>query len=377
MEHYAGLDVSLKAVSICVCDGDGEVLWRGEVVNDASVVAAALSARAPGLRRAVLESGSCGIHLYRGLEGARVPIICVCARHAKGVLGCQLNKSDANDAEGLAQLARTGWYREVHVKSAEAHVIRSHLLARDQVGKARRDIENQIRAQLRVFGLKVGQVSRTRFEERVRSLLAQLPALRLPIEPLLEARHGLMGAHAVLQAEAKRLAKADRRCTIVMSMPGVGPLSALAFVSALDGADRFAGSSSVGAYLGLTPRGHQSGDVSWSGRISKQGDGLTRGLLYEAANSLMYRVKVKAAKASWPPEKLWARKLADRAGGKKARVALARKMAVIPHRMLIDNRPYDATANRQGGQCDKRHGGMEGKDNKPGSPTEAISWLGG
>ena len=154
----------MKVVSICVSDDAGLVLWRGDVANEPGVVAAALSRHAPGLVRAVLETGSCGIHLYRGLSAAGAPIVCICARHAKGVLKCKVNKSDANDAEGLAQLARTGWYREVYVKSADAHVIRAHLLARRQIAKARRDFENQIRALLRVFGLKVGAVARGRFE---------------------------------------------------------------------------------------------------------------------------------------------------------------------------------------------------------------------
>ncbi len=337
MEQYAGLDVSLKAVSICVSDGGGVVLWRGDVANEPEVVAAALSRRAPNLVRAVLESGSCGIHLHRGLAAAGVPIVCICARHAKGVLKCKVNKSDANDAEGLTQLARTGWYREVHVKSAEAHVIRAHLLARRQVAKARRDFENQIRALLRTFGLKVGQVARGGFEERVRRLLERVPALHPPVDQLLLARRSLLASQDALEVEAKRLAKSDERCRTLQTMPGVGPLTALAFVSAMDGPARFAKSSSVGAYLGLTPRGYQSGEVAWSGRISKAGDGVARALLYEAANSLMVRVKATV------PLKTWANELAERVGGKKARVALARKMAVILHRMLSDGAAYRCT----------------------------------
>jgi transposase len=346
MKHYAGLDISLKAVAICISDGDGAVVWRGEVLNDAAAVSGALVRHAPYLARAVLESGSCGIHLYRGLKTAGVPIVCICARHAKNALNCWVNKSDANDAEGLAQLARTGWYLEVYVKSAEAHVLRAHLLARTQMLKARRDIENQIRAQLRVFGLKLGTVSRGRFEERVLTLLEQLPALRLPIQQLLEARYALLMAVDTLTAEVRHLAKADKRCRLLQSMPGVGPLTALAFVAAMDGPGRFAKSSSVGAYLGLTPRGYQSGEVAWSGRISKHGDGLARGLLYEAANCLMVRVKCRAAKSDWPAEKLWAHELAERIGDKKARVALARKMAVILHRMLMDNTAYGEAGDR-------------------------------
>jgi transposase len=333
-EQFAGLDVSLKDVSICVSDGGGQVLWRGDVINDAAAVVAALRRHAPGLVRAVLETGSCGVHLYRGLEAASVPIVCICARHAKGVLKCKINKSDANDAEGLAQLARTGWYREVYVKSADAHVIRAHLLARQQINKARRNFENQIRALLRVFGLKVGQVARGRFEARVTGLLERVPALRLPIEQLLASRRALEASQAALEGEAKRLAAADERCRTLQTMPGVGPLTALAFVSAMDEPSRFAKSSSVGAYLGLTPRSYQSGEVAWTGRISKTGDALSRALLYEAANVLMVRVKAPL------PLKIWALGLAARIGGKKARVALARKMAVILHRMLSNGTAY-------------------------------------
>jgi len=206
-------------------------------------------------------------------------------------------------------------------------VIRAHLLAR-------RDFENQIRAMLRVFGIKAGTVAKGRFEERVGRLVEQAPALRVPIDQSPLARRSLLASQAELEAETKRMARADERCWTLQTMPGVGPLTALAFVSTMDGPARFAKSSSVGAYLGLTPRGYQSGEVAWTGRISKAGDGVARALLYEAANALMVRFK------AWPPLKVWAHQLAERVGGKKARVALARKMAVILHRMLCDGTAY-------------------------------------
>jgi transposase len=290
-EQYAGLDVSLKSVSICVSDESGKPLWRGEVENEPSKVAQVLARRAPNLIRVVLETGSCGIHLYRGLEALGVPVVCACARHAKGALRCRVNKNDANDAEGLAHLAHTGWYREVYVKSTDAHEIRALLLARKQIVKTRRDFENQIRAMLRVFGLKVGEVALGRFEERVCRLLIQVPALQLPIDQLLMSRRSLLASQIALENEAKCMASTDARCELLQTMPGVGPLTSLAFVSAMDGAERFSKSSSVGAYLGLTPRSYQSGDVSWTGRISKAGDSLARAMLYEAANVMMVRVK--------------------------------------------------------------------------------------
>ncbi len=249
-EAYAGLDVSLKSVSICISDGDGKVQWRGEVANEPAKVAKTLRHHAPHLVRAVVETGSCSTHLYRGLEELGMPVVCVCARHAKGALRCRVNKNDANDAEGLAHLARTGWYREVYVKSTDAHELRALLLARKQVCKARRDFENQIRAMLRVFGIKVGQVARGRFEERIHRLLIQVPALQLPIDQLLASRRALLASQATLEREARQLADTDARCVLLQTMPGVGPLTALAFVAAMDGAERFSKSSSVGAYLG-------------------------------------------------------------------------------------------------------------------------------
>ena len=317
-EVYAGLDVSLKSVSICISDEDGKVQWRGEVVNKPAEVAEVLNRHAQHLVRTVVETGSCSTHLYRGLKSYGIPVVCVCARHAKGVLRCRVNKNDANDAEGLAHLARTGWYREVYVKSTDAHEIRALLLARKQVCKARLDFENQIRAMLRVFGIKVGQVAQGRFEERIHRLLIQVPALQLPIDQLLASRRALLASQATLEREARQLANTDARCTLLQTMLGVGPLTALAFVAAMDGAERFPKSSSVGAYLGLTPRSHQSGEEAWSGRISKTGDGIARSLLYEAANVVMVRLKTNI------PMKSWALDLAERVGGKKARVALAR-----------------------------------------------------
>jgi transposase len=222
----------------------------------------------------------------------------------------------------------------VYVKSTDAHEIRALLLARKQVSKARRDFENQIRAMLRVFGLKVGQVARGRFEERIHRLLVQVPALQLPIDQLLLARRSLLASQKALENEARNLASVDVRCELLQTMPGIGPLTALAFVSSIDDTQRFFKSSSVGVYLGLTPRSYQSGDVSWTGRISKAGDSIARALLYEAANVMMVRVKAEI------PLKTWALELADRVGGKKARVALARKIAVILHRMLVDNTAF-------------------------------------
>lgn len=334
MKQYIGLDVSLKETHICVVDGDGAVLARGREVTHPELLAKAIRSLAPAARVVVLETGGQSSWLQRGLSALGVPAVIVDARRAKAALSCRLNKTDANDAEGLAQLARTGWYREVAAKRPQSRHARSLLLARRQLAKQRRDLENQVRALLRGFGLAVGTVARKGFEERVWQLVLREPALEAAIEPLLTVRRALEQQVKQLEGRIGTLAHACPDCTRLMTVPGVGPLTALAFVTAIDDPGRFARSASVGAYLGLTPRRHQSGEADWSGRISKHGDGLARHMLYEAANSLIARVR------KWSAPKAWAARLVKKLGPKKARVALARKLAVILHRIWVDGTTF-------------------------------------
>ena len=334
INHYIGLDVSQKETHICVVDDAGTVLARAREVTHPGLLASALGRLAPCARVAVLETGGQSSWLQRELEGLGIPAVIVDARRAKAALSCRMNKTDANDAEGLAQLARTGWYREVAAKRPETRLARSLLLARQQLTRQRRDLENQVRGLLRGFGLAVGVVARRRFEERVWSLVAREPLLEDAIEPLLMVRRSLELRIAELESRIGRLVKASSVCRRLMTVPGVGPLTALAFVTAIDDPDRFKRSSSVGAYLGLTPRRYQSGEADWSGRISKQGDRLARHMLYEAANSLLSRVR------KWSTPKAWAARLVKKTGPKKARVALARKLAVILHRIWADGTEF-------------------------------------
>jgi len=338
VEQYVGLDVSLKETHFCVVDAAGNEQVRGREVTHPELLVSALARHAPSARVVVLETGGQSSWLQRELEAAGVPAVIVDARRAKAALSCRLNKTDANDAAGLAQLARTGWYREVAAKRPETRASRSLLLARQQLARQRRDLENQVRALLRGFGLAVGRVSRSRFEARVWDLARQEPCLEAALEPLLAVRCALSKALAALEARIDREARASADCRRLMTVPGVGPMTALAFVTAIDDPARFRRSASVGPYLGLTSRRHQSGEVDWSGRISKQGDRLARHMLYEAANSLLSRVQ------RWSVLKAWASRLARRIGGKKARVALARKLAVILHRIWCDGSEFRWTA---------------------------------
>ena len=188
MEQYIGLDVSLKETHVCVVDGSGAVVSRGREATHPELVASAIVRLAPSGRVVVLETGGQSGWLQGGLEAQGVRAVIVDARRAKAVLSCRLNKTDANDAEGLAHLARTGWYREVAAKRPETRHARALLLARRQLVKQRRDVENRVRALLRGFGLAVGVVGRPGFEERVWELVRREASLEGAIEPLLKVR---------------------------------------------------------------------------------------------------------------------------------------------------------------------------------------------
>jgi transposase len=334
MEHYVGLDVSLKETHFCVLDERGAIVARGREATHPELLAQALGRHAPSARVVVLETGGQSSWLQGSLEALGVPAVVVDARRAKAALSCRLNKTDANDAQGLAELARMGWYRRVVAKRPAARLGRSLLLARQLLAGQRRDIENQVRGLLRGFGLGVGAVSRRRFEERVWELVAREPLLEDAVGPLLQVRRSLCLHIGELEGRIGKTVKRSDVCRRLMTVPGVGPMTALAFTTAIDDPSRFADSASVGAYLGLTPRRYQSGDVDWSGRISKHGDALARHMLYEAANSLLSRTK------AWSAPKAWAARLARAKGGKKARVALARKLAVILHRIWLDGTEF-------------------------------------
>ena len=334
MQTYIGLDVSLKETHICALRDGGEIVARGCVESEPAIVAQWLFCHAPDVRCVVLETGGQSSWLAGELTKLGVPAVIVDARLAKKALSGRVNKSDVNDAEGLAWLALTGWYRRVMVKSKDARVWRNLLVARAQLGSQRQALENVVRAQLRSFGQKVGTVARAGFDTRVHSLLEQLPDLAPSIMPLLAARRAIVATMADLDKQIRLAARQSDSCRRLMTVPGVGPMTALAFMAAIDDPRRFKASTDVGAYLGLTPRLYQSGEVAFNGRISKWGDRLARHMLYEAANSLLVRVK------NWCAPKVWAARLVKRIGPRKARVALARKLAVILHRIWLSGRDF-------------------------------------
>lgn len=325
--HYAGLDVSLETTSICVVDDAGTIVWRGKCASEPRAIADALRSRAPALIRAGLETGQTSNWLTHGLRRLHVPVVCLDARHAKAALKLQLNKTDANDALGLAQIVRTGWYREVAVKSMDASTLRLLLVARAQLVSQRQATANTLRGLLKAFGLRVPPGAGGLFAQRVREVSESNHALLVVTEPLLVAWQALRAQIAVFDAQVRARAKADVAVRRLMTVPGVGVVVALAYAAVIDDPARFKRSSSVGAYVGLTPKRHQSGEEDWTGHISHCGDGLLRSYLFEAAAVLLCRHARPCALKSW------GRTLADRVGARRAKVAVARKLAVLLHKL--------------------------------------------
>ena len=334
MGLYVGLDVSLKRTSVCVVDAAGHVIWRGTASTSVEALSEVLRCRADGAERIGLESGSMTPFLWHGLRAQGFPVVCLDARWAQKALSSNPVKTDANDAEGLAQLVRVGWFKEVQVKSLAQHRLRALLTGRQQLVGARAAFMNQIRGMLRPFGLVVTTGGGRSFATVVRELASGDEILETVSAALLAAIEDLTGRidglEKRIRAEIKKMATVRR----LMTVPGVGPLTALAFTAAIDDPARFGRSRDVGAYLGLTPRRYQSGEVDRDGHISKCGDGLARHLLYEAANVLLTTV------SRWSSLKAWGLKLARKVGPKRARAAVARKLAVILHRMWIDGSEF-------------------------------------
>ena len=333
-ETYVGLDVSLEMTSICVVDFEGSTIWRGSCPTDAAAIAHAIRAHAPSVARVGLETGQMSNWLTLSLRRRGLPVICLDARHAKAALKMQINKTDANDAWGLAQIVRTGWFREVAVKSMDAQQLRMLLVARSQIVGQRQAIANNIRGLMKTFGIVIPRGAKGLFAVRVRQAGEGNHALLAIVDPLLGAWQALREQTAVFDRQIIARAKADPVARRFRTIPGVGVIVALAYAAVIDDPARFKRSSAVGVYLGLTPRRFQSGEIDVSGHISRCGDGLTRSYLFEAATVLLQRYCRPCALKSWGLA------LAKRIGMRRAKVAVVRKLAVIMHRMWIDQTDF-------------------------------------
>jgi transposase len=336
MEHYAGIDVSLEYSSVCVVDGTGKIVREGKVASEAEALIAWFGSLGLGLERIGLEAGPLSQWLFGGMKQAGLAVELLETRHVRNAFKAMPVKSDRNDARGIAQLMRLGWFRPVHCKSIGAQETRAMLTARKLVQSKLRDIENHLRGILRGFGLKVGKTTNPGFGKRIRELVANQASLEMIAEALLSVHAVLLREFKAFEKQVRSMARSDTKARLLMSTPSVGPIVALTYASAIDDPGRFKSSKRVGAHFGLTPKKYQSGETDYTGRISKIGDGSVRTALYEAAH-IMLTKPVKGCSAL----KSWAMRIAKRAGMSKAKVALARKLAVIMHRMLADGKPFN------------------------------------
>jgi transposase len=334
MQHYVGLDLSVKETSVCIIDKAGKVIREVKVATKPVPILAVLTEEALAIERIGLEAGPLSQWLYSALAEAGLPVICVETRHMKAALSAQINKSDRNDARGIAQMMRVGLYRPVHVKTLASQKRRMLLTSRQLLQAKALDIENDLRGTLRNFGLKVGMVGTVKFEARIRELVADHPDLAAIVEPLLIARRVLREQLDVLHHQLLEIVRNDEVCRRLMTTPGVGPVVALTFRATVDVPSRFSNSKAVGAAFGLTPCRQQSGEIDRMGGISKCGDALMRETLFEAALVLM----THSRKWSWL--KAWGMKIARHRGMKRAIVAVARRLAVIMHRMWVDGTEF-------------------------------------
>jgi transposase len=335
-KQYVGLDVSQQQTFVCVINEGGRREWQGKCATTPEAIVAIVRQRASRAVGVALETGPLSTWLWHGLRNAGIPAVCLHARQAAAALSLQINKTDTNDAAGLAQIVRTGWCRPVAVKSLASHRLQTLLAARRKLVTMHTATYNQIRGLLKTFGVVLGPGKGGTFEAQVRAKLPDDPPVREAIAALLSVWKTVSAEKLRLERTLQRLARASDVCQRLATVPGVGTITSLCFVAAIDDPHRFRRTSDVGAYLGLTPTRYQSGEVDRSGRISKNGDRLARSYLFEAANALLTRSRIRCALRTW------GLRLAKRSGARKARVAVARKLALILLRIWLDETVFSA-----------------------------------
>ena len=331
---YVGLDVSSARTAVCVLDADGTVIRQCSVESDCGTIAQTLVPHAGEIEQIGLEADPTSAWLARGLRDLGLPVVVIDATHAAAALSTRFrNKTDKNDARGIADLMRVKKFRPVWVKSVGAQHTRALLTVREQLRRQSLDLRNAIWSILQAEGLRPPKLVKLEFRIAVNAALED-QTLRPILQPLVDVVEHLAREITALDRQIAARAKASEPCRRLMTVPGVGPRMALTYVAAVDDPSRFSKSRNVGAHFGLTPRRWQSGETDWSGGISRAGDAGVRCALYQAANALIHHSR------GWCALKSWAVRLAGRRGLGKAKVALARKLAGILHRMWISGEPY-------------------------------------
>jgi transposase len=335
MTHFAGLDISLRSVNVCVIDDQGDLVAEGRCDAEAAELVAFFDELDLDIAKVGLEAGMLAQYLTYGLQFAGHDVHCMESRQVKAALSAMRNKTDKHDARGIAQLLRSGWYSRVHIKSVESHHVRALLSCRKAVLGKCIDLEQEIRGLFKVFGVKLpSKLGHGAFDTQVRPLIEADEVLSQSLLPVLDVRLELYRTYRELDNRTRHLAEQDPVCQRFMTAPGVGFVTALTYKSGVDDPMRFKRSRTVGAHFGLTSRRHQSGEVDFDGHISRCGDAAVRTALYTAANALLTR------SSKWSSLKAWGMKVAKKRGHKKAVIAVARKLAVILHRIWIDDTQF-------------------------------------
>jgi transposase len=341
MDYYAGIDVSLEQSSVCVVDAGGKIIQEAKVASEPDALIAWFAGLGFPVVRIGLEAGPLSQWLFAAMRKRGLSVELLETRHVRTAFKTMPVKTDRKDARGIAELMRLGWFRPVHCKSMSAQETRALLSTRRLIEAKLRDIELSLRGILRGFGLKIGKTTPTTFAGRVKQLVSGHPNLEVIAESLLAVREILLREFRGYEKRVRILARHDERTRLLMTTTGVGPIISLTFVAAIDDPARFEQSKTVGAHYGMTPKKYQSGETEYTGRISKAGDKSVRTALYQAGHIILTR-SVKGSKL-----KSWGLKLSKRVGMEKAKVAVARKLAVIMHRMLVDGKPFDQQLCKQ------------------------------
>lgn len=337
MTVYVGLDVSLRSVAMCVLDREGRTIEEKKLPCEVADIASHLRSAGYVVERIGLEAGTMSQMLFHGLVAEGFETVCMETRKVAAALSAMRNKTDKTDARGIAHILRSGWYNPVHMKSRASHDVKALLAARKAILNKRLDLENEVRGLLKAFGIRLpAHIARRRFDEIVRPIIEADEGLSFALLPMLDMRNQLFDAFLEMERRVYAVSRRDPVCMLLMTAPGVGPVTALGFRAGIDAPERFSSSRLVGAHFGLTPRRFQSGEMDNTGKTSRIGDKEVRSALYTAANSLLLRSTRPSAL------KTWGLKMVRLKGRRRALVAVARKLAVILHRMWITNTPFQA-----------------------------------